>query len=176
MPHAPEPLMPGERMYRIGVNADCPVHHIYAGGQAFTQSSEKVEGYGSETVRSKIKGSVVRMGPGQLEKAYKAARNYVIRSTRGKRARSRVHDKRSRNFRPMPGDKPALQYMYAIPLETVENPYEGASYPTLDETMVASEDTLAAVAEAVTLQDKKEAGWPAEAKTESKKRQPKAKR
>lgn len=134
MPHA-VPLIKGEKLYRIGVNADCPVHQIYAGGQCFPRYSEKVTGYGSETQRDRIKGAVVRMAEGGLEECLLNARYKVIRSTRGRKSRSRVYDIRSRNYRKMDGDRPVLDFMYAIELKTIENPYAGTNYPTLAETM-----------------------------------------
>ena len=132
-PHVP--LIGEEKLYRIGVNADCPVHHVYAGGQCFPRTSEKVTGYGAETQRDKLKGAIVRLLPGQLEKCFKDAGHKVIRSTSGKRARSRVYDTNSKNDRAMPGDQPVAQFMYSVCIETIENPFEGAKYPTLAETM-----------------------------------------
>jgi len=128
-------LQKGEKLYRIGVNDDCPVHQIFAGGQCFPRKSEKVTGYGSETERTKVRGAVVRMGPGQLEKCFEAASHKVVRSTKGRKSRSRIHDTRARNYRKMDNDRPILGLMYAVPLDTLENPYEKAGYPSLSDTM-----------------------------------------
>lgn len=128
------PLQPGEKLYRIGVNDDCPVHHIYAGGQCFPRYSEKVSGYGSETQRDRMKGAIVRMGEGQLGRCIKEASNKVVRATQGRKSRARIHDTRTRNYRVFPNDKPVLGFMYALPLDSVENPYAEVSYPSLAET------------------------------------------
>lgn len=129
------PLTKGERLYRIGVNKDCPLHMIYAGGQCFPKTSEKVTGYGIETQRSKIDGAVVRMQEGQLERCIESAKHKVIRMTgRGaRRGRARVYDTRARNYRPMPGDVPVLSYMYAEPLDEARNPMQDVRRRTLQE-------------------------------------------
>ena len=103
------PLLPNEKLYRIGVNGNCPMHQLYVGGQCFPRTTEKVSGYGADTQRDRIRGAVVRMGPGQLESCMAIAKHKVIRVTKGRKARARLHDKRSRNFRPMPGDTSILQ-------------------------------------------------------------------
>ncbi len=124
-------LQPGERFYRIGVNADCPVHAITAGGQCFPRYSEDVTGYGSETVRSRVKGAIVVMTEAQLAACIESAKTKVIRSTKGRKRRSRVHSKDGRRYRTMEGDEPAVGYMYAIPLDGPGNPHQDAAYPTL---------------------------------------------
>lgn len=106
------PLVGGETLYRIGVNADCPIHQIFAGGQCFPRRSQKVSGYGAETERVDLQGAYVRMQAGQLERCIEEAQHKIIRTTRGRKARARVYDKRSRNWRPMPGDMPVIQFMW----------------------------------------------------------------
>jgi hypothetical protein len=104
-----------------------------------------------------MKGSVVRMAPGGLDKCLLSAKFKVIRSTKGRKSRSRIYDTRSRNYRPMNGDQPVLNFMYAIELETLSNPYVGANYPTLGATMGKKTEELA---EAHDKAEKVAAGWP----------------
>jgi len=151
------PLIEGEKLFRIGVNADCPVHQIFAGGQCFARYSEKVSGYGSETQRDKMKGSVVRMAVGGLDACLLSAKFKVIRSTKGRKSRARIYDTRSRNYRKMADDKPVLDYMYAIELETLANPYAGAAYPTLSTT---HGEKTREIVEAHDKAEKEAAGWP----------------
>ena len=140
------PLTSGEQMFKIGLNRDCPVHHIDCGGQRFVRTSEKVTGYGAQTERSKLQGAVVRMQEGQMEAVRQSAKHKIIRSTRGKKARSRVHDIRSKQYRKMPGDLPVAQFLYAIPLTEMENPYNEPLLPTLGEAWEKEAEAKAAQA------------------------------
>ena len=69
----------GRRLYRIGVTPDCPVHQVTIGGQNFTRRSEVVSGYGSETKRREIQGSIVRLNDSEIKTIKAAAERKVIR-------------------------------------------------------------------------------------------------
>ena len=103
----------GRKLYRIGVTPDCPVHQVTIGGQNFTRRSEVVSGYGSETKRREIQGSIVRL-------------NAVVRSTRGKKTVARVHSKDARNYSLREGDQDVSQFVYVHEEDvdpTLENSY-----------------------------------------------------
>ena len=119
----------GAQVYRIGVIPTCPVHQITVGGQCFPRRSEVVSGFGIETKRKEIQGAVVKLTQQQIAKIREAAKTRVIRSTRGKKVVSRVHDIRSRVYTPRPEDLPVEQYLYVHAEET--NPAEVQSYETL---------------------------------------------
>jgi len=123
-------LAEGEALYRIGVNADCPVHGVCLAGQNFTRMSEKVSGYGAETVREPIRGSIVIMRKGQLEKCIEAAKHKLIRHTDGKRARARIVDTRNKRFRSVAGDLPVSAYVYAEKITPANNPHAEVKRPT----------------------------------------------
>jgi len=74
------------------------------------------------------------MQEGQLKIIMQAAKNKVIRMTKGRKSRARVYDKTSRNYRLMRNDMPILRFMYAVPLDTINNPFEKTAFPTLQET------------------------------------------
>jgi len=119
----------GAQVYRIGVIPTCPVHQITVGGQCFPRRSEVVSGFGVETKRKELQGAVVKLTQQQIAKIREAAKTRVIRSTRGKKVVSRVHDIRSRVYTPRPEDLPVEQYLYVHAEET--NPAEVQSYETL---------------------------------------------
>jgi len=116
-------LAEGEKLYRVGVNPKCPVHSVTLGGQNFTRRSEKVTGHGGETLREPMDGSIVIMQPGQLERCMEAATHKVIRSTRGRKVRSRVVDKRTKGFRNVAGDTPVADWVYAEEVVQSNNPH-----------------------------------------------------
>ncbi len=128
-------------LYRIGLNSDCPVDQISAGGQTFVKKSEKVSGYGGDTKRTDVVGAIVRVPPGQLDKIMESARHKVIRSTTGKRARHKVYDTRCRNYLRQAGDVPAMQFMYWEKVEGQENPFEKVAKPTLSDLAQAQESS-----------------------------------
>ena len=99
-------------LYRIGVTPDCPVHQITIGGQNFTRRSEIVSGYGTETNRREIQGSIVSLKADDLEKIKHAATRKVIRSTTGNKSVARVHSKDSRVYIERQGDEDVSQYVY----------------------------------------------------------------
>lgn len=108
-----------KQLYRIGVTPDCPVHQITVGGQNFTRRSEVVTGYGSETRRREIQGSVVRLDDDDIAKIRKAATRKIVRSTRGERPVSRVHSRDARFFNDREGDVEAGKFIY-VHAETVD--------------------------------------------------------
>ena len=105
-------LRDDEALYRVGVNTNCPVHQITLGGQNFTRMSEKVSGYGAETKREPMHGSIVIMQPGQVDKIMEAAKHKLVRFTEGKRARAHIVDDRSRTYRRNSKDVPVGQFVY----------------------------------------------------------------
>ena len=102
----------GRKLYRIGVTPDCPVHQVTIGGQNFTRRSEVVSGYGSETKRREIQGSIVRLNAAEIQKIQGDATRKVVRSTRGKKAVARVHSKDARNYSLREGDQDVSQFVY----------------------------------------------------------------
>ena len=117
----------GRRLYRIGVTPDCPVHQVTIGGQNFTRRSEVVSGYGSETKRREIQGSIVRLNDSEIKTIKAAAERKVLRSTRGKKVVARVHSKDARNYSQREGDQDVSGFVYVHPEQidpTQENTYE----------------------------------------------------
>lgn len=137
-------LADGEKLYRIGLNADCPVHQITVGGQCFPRTSEVVSGYGSDTKRSEIQGAIVIMQAGQLDLIKEQIAHKVIRTTHGKRARARVYDSRAKRFRAMPGDAPAAGFMYVLEVTPETDPNSGPAHPTLASELKPAEAGSAA--------------------------------
>lgn len=128
------------KLYRVGVNPDCPVHQITVGGQCFTRRSEKVSGYGSQTKRVEMPGSIVELDEQQLKAIEKSAEAKFVRSTTGKKAKSFVvtYDGRTK---PLPRDVPVVDFLYIEPVE--ENPYVERQRPTLAEAAAAAETSKA---------------------------------
>lgn len=128
------------KLYRIGLNNGCPVHQVRVAGQCFPRDSERVEGYGAETQRSKEAGALVLLQPGQEEKIRAEAKHKVIRSTKnGKTAR--IYDDRTRNYSKMPGDTGVGGWLYIKTVET--DPHAPPSFPSLDDTEPAPKTTPA---------------------------------
>ena len=100
------------QLYRIGVTPECPVHQITIGGQNFTRRSEIVSGYGSETNRREIQGSIVRMDDADVARIKAASTNKVIRSTTGAKSASKVHAKDSKSYSARPGDVDVSHFVY----------------------------------------------------------------
>ena len=121
--------MDGKNLYRIGVTPDCPVHQITLGGQNFTRRSEVVTGFGADTKRREIQGSIVRLDEGDIGKIRKNAETKVIRSTHGKKAVARVHSKESATYTERAGDQGVAQFVYVHPEEI--DPTQQNSYATL---------------------------------------------
>lgn len=132
-------LTAGERLYRIGVNTDCPLHQVFAGGQCFPRRSQKVTGYGAATQRNDMRGAIVRMQAGQLEKCIESAKHKVIRQTKGRKSRARVYDTRSPKYRKMQNDEPVINYMWFEELDSLHNPFEPTAKPTIADHIKASE-------------------------------------
>lgn len=124
-------LTQGERLYRIGVNTNCPLHQVFAGGQCFPRRSQKVTGYGAETIRNDIEGAIVIMQEGQLERCIESATHKVIRMTKGRKARARVHDTRNPKYRRMERDVPVVDYMWFEPVDSLHNPFQPTAKSTI---------------------------------------------
>ena len=124
-------LTSGEVLYRIGVNTNCPVHQIFAGGQCFPRRSQKVTGYGAETKRVDLRGAIVIMQEGQPKKCIESAKHKVIRMTKGRKSHARVHDTRNPKYRKMKRDVPVIDYMYLEPVDTLMNPYKPVAKKTI---------------------------------------------
>lgn len=113
-----------EKTYRIGVSPDCPLHHIVVGGVCFPRRSERVEGYGVETKRTELRGSIVKLTDAQIAAAREGAKHKVIRSTHGSKPRALIYSLKGRNYRPIKGDEPVAKYLYIEEVGTNSNPYE----------------------------------------------------
>ena len=101
-----------KQLYRIGVTPDCPVHQITVGGQNFTRRSEVVTGYGSETKRREIQGSIVRLDEQDIDQIKQAATRKVVRSTTGSRPVSRVHSRDAKNYSARENDTEVSRFIY----------------------------------------------------------------
>ena len=121
--------MDGKNLYRIGVTPDCPVHQITIGGQNFTRRSEVVTGFGADTKRREIQGSIVRLDEGDIGKIRKNAATKIIRSTHGKKAVARVHSTESATYTERTGDQAVAQFVYVHPEDV--DPTQQNSYATL---------------------------------------------
>ena len=119
----------GAKVYRIGVIPDCPVHQVTVGGQCFPRRSEVVSGFGIETKRKEIQGAVVKLTKEQIAKIHEGAKHRIVRSTKGKKPVSRVHDIRSRTYTPRPEDLPVERYLYIH--EEEADPTKVQTYETL---------------------------------------------
>lgn len=119
--------------YRIGLKPECPVHIITLGGFSFSKVTERVSGYGGDTKRTEIIGAIVTLTKAQIEGIFAGAKNRVVRSTRGKKSRSRVYAKDSRGFRPSEFDREVIELIYIKPLGEF-NPHEEFDAPSLADT------------------------------------------
>ena len=128
-------------LYRVGVNSNCPQHQIKIGGQNFTRMSEVVAGYGVDTTRDKIRGSVVLMTEEQRKFILKEAKFKVFRTTNGKRARCFTHDVRNRRYRKMKSDIPVAQFLYMEPEHENTNPFAEIARPTLQDQLEGKKPT-----------------------------------
>jgi len=133
-------LQEGESLYQIGVNTNCPVHQATVGGQCFPRMSEKVSGYGAETVRQPINGAIVVMQSGQPERIMEEIKFKLIRSTDGKRARARIVDTRSKRYRANRQDVPLADYVYMRPLDARDDPHAEVAEVTLSGKDPRAED------------------------------------
>ena len=124
-------------LYRIGVTPNCPVHQITVGGHCFPRRTEKVTGYGAQTKRNEIQGSIVLLEPGDIDRIKEAAKDRVIRSTRGKKLSAKVYSKSARNYRPQSRDLEVSDFLYIKKEET--NPIEEQVYETIGESKAAVE-------------------------------------
>ena len=122
-----------KKLYRYGVNPDCPVHAITLAGLCFPRTTEKVEGYGADTQRSKVEGMVSKLDEGKFAEVIEAAAHKFVRGTKGKKARHWVVDDRTRGFSPHPDDQPVAQYLYFEEIAERENPFEEKLRPTIAE-------------------------------------------
>ena len=116
-------------LYRIGVTPNCPVHQITVGGHCFPRRTEKVTGYGAQTKRNEIQGSIVLLEPGDIDRIKEAAKDRVIRSTRGKKLSAKVYSKSARNYRPQSRDLEVSDFLYIKKEET--NPIDEQVYETI---------------------------------------------
>jgi len=124
-----------DKLYRYGVNPDCPVHKVTVGGLVFVRYSEEVSGYGADTKRNKINGQVGRVSEETRKKVLADLKYKIIRSTAGKKARSWIVDSRVRGYRPFERDQPAANFVYMEIMEDRESPYEVPTRKTLGEEM-----------------------------------------
>lgn len=118
-------------LYRIGVTPDCPVHQVTVGGHCFPRRTEKVTGYGAQTKRNEIQGSIVLLEPDDIDRIKEAAKDRVIRSTRGKKVSSKVYHKKARNYRHQSHDQEVSDFLYIKKEES--NPIEDQRYATLNQ-------------------------------------------
>jgi hypothetical protein len=127
-------------LYRIGVTPNCPVHQITVGGHCFPRRTEKVSGYGAQTKRNEIQGSIVLLEPGDIDRIRSAAKERVIRSTRGKKVSAKVYHKKARNYRPQSHDQEVVDFLYIKKEET--NPIYDQSYETLGQDGGPKDDPI----------------------------------
>lgn len=116
-------------LYRIGVTPECPVHQVTVGGHCFPRRTETVTGYGAETKRTELQGSMVLLADKDIEAIKQGAKRRVIRSTRGKKLSAKVYHKDARNYREVANDLEVENFLY-IKKEDV-NPTKVQSYATL---------------------------------------------
>lgn len=150
------------RWYWIGVSAACPVGFITLSGECFAKMEELVSRNTSgDTVRTPVVGSLVKLTKSKLANMAKRIPCTVIRFLDGsddateamdpnktKRQRAQVitipspeqveadrqAGRATRLYRQHPGDRPAAQFLYCIPVENQDDPYRGRTYQTLDQT------------------------------------------
>lgn len=141
-----------KQLFKCGVTPDCPFEVVHLAGLEFPKVTEKVTGHGAETKRDAIRGVVHELTPEKVEAVRAAARNKVIRTTKGKRPRSLLLDARgsgkviggvpTRPYRPLPGDQRVEEFVYLEPVAVSD--YEPAPIKTLasqrDEALGRAED------------------------------------
>lgn len=89
-------------------------------------------GYGAQTKRNEIQGSIVLLEPADIDRIRAAAKDRVIRGTRGKRLKAKVYSKKAKNYRPQDTDLEVENFLYIKKEET--NPIEEQKYATLGES------------------------------------------
>ena len=135
-------------LYRIGVTPECPVHQITVGGHCFPRRTETVTGYGAETKRTELQGSMVLLADKDIEAIKVGAKRRVIRSTRGKKQSAKVYHKDARNYRQQPQDQEVSDFLYIKKEES--NPIEDQRYATLNQGPGSDEPEVAEEAEVPT--------------------------
>ena len=125
-------------LYRIGVTPECPVHQITVGGHCFPRRTETVTGYGAETKRTELQGSMVLLADKDIEAIKEGAKRRVIRSTRGKKLSAKVYHKDARNYREGSNDQEVENFLY-IKKEEI-NPTKVQSYATIGDSGTKAEE------------------------------------
>ena len=119
------------KLHRIGVTNDCPVHSVTVGGFNFPRRTERVTGHGAETRRDEVRGAIVELQEGDMDRIKAAADKRIVRSTRQGR-RAQVYHVDQKYFRPNEADEPVSKYLYAEPISAEVSPYTDVRPATLD--------------------------------------------
>lgn len=138
-------------LYRIGVTPECPVHQITVGGHCFPRRTETVTGYGAETKRTELQGSMVLLADKDIEAIKQGAKRRIIRSTRGKKLSAKVYHRDARNYREGANDLEVEDFLY-IKKEAI-NPTKIQSYATLGGSKPVEKQAAPLVQEVVTVGD-----------------------
>lgn len=133
-----------EKMYRYGVNHDCPVHGVTIAGLCFPRKTEKVEGYGADTKRSEVEGMISILEESKFNEVIDAAQYKFVRGTKGKRARHWIVDSRTRGFRSQPDDKPIADFIYMHEIVERENPFAKKMHKTISAASAPKAQKVAA--------------------------------
>lgn len=128
------------KLHRIGVTNDCPVHSVTVGGFNFPRRTERVTGHGADTRRDEVRGAIVELQDGDLERIQAAAEKRVVRSTRQGR-RAQVYHVESKYFRPHEADEPISKYLYAEPISAEVSPYTDVRPTTLADAAQATQES-----------------------------------
>ena len=136
-------------LYRIGLKPNCPVHQLVVGGGCTVKRTQKVTGRNANTKRNDVNGVEMCLTDEQINAVIKGVKNRVIRSTTGKKRRSRVYVKSNKFFRPEENDKEASAFVYIEELEEKESSFQAFDRPSLEETHRKSLEVLKSKAEEV---------------------------
>ena len=117
-------------LLRVGLNPDCPISCVHLAGIEFPMVTQRVEGYGTDTKRTEIRGVVLDLDDEQVAAAKAALARKWVRSTTGRAARSYLVDSKTPGWRPFPDkDVPLSRYVYMVPAN--EDPYTHKAEPTV---------------------------------------------
>jgi len=122
--------------YRLGINSSCPLHSVTLAGHVFPRTSEIVSGYGHETTRRKVQGTVVYLSEDEATKLRAAvAKACATRVVRFTPKSAKVYATNTPGFEPMESDAPLANFVYMV--REANDPSEEVDYPTLASEPIA---------------------------------------
>ncbi len=129
------------RLFHCGVLADCPIHVVHIAGLEFPRTTVRIEGYGDEQVNSELQGVVHAIDEARFKLIRKRVKTKVVRSTKGKRAKSFLLSTENKGYKPMDGDVPLEELIYFK--EVDHDPQHGRKHKSLADSKAELDQGMA---------------------------------